>query len=279
MNTAFAWLMGLLDVVGSQPLGGRVRQCTAHHDPTPSLSISPGRGGAALVNCFAGCETDAVLAALRCSRIRLAKPAPVLPAEYARMVGLKLEFPPVKQRAGHPASRGYRLEAVHDYGQHLLLRWRRADHKELLWETKAPGGGTVPGLMGTPLSALPLYREREVRMATAVSEPVLVVESESSVEALRGWYATTWAGGAPAVNLGRLHEVLGGYPYTVVIPDNDDAGRRCLARMTAVGLAPHVLMPADGQDARDLLRDLGPARFADLVTRQVHGRRAGWRAA
>ena len=38
--------------------------CPAHDDHEPSLSISEGDDGRALVKCFAGCETDEVLARL-----------------------------------------------------------------------------------------------------------------------------------------------------------------------------------------------------------------------
>ena len=38
--------------------------CPAHDDHKPSLSISEGDDGRALVKCFAGCETDAVLTRL-----------------------------------------------------------------------------------------------------------------------------------------------------------------------------------------------------------------------
>jgi hypothetical protein len=38
--------------------------CPAHDDGEPSLSISEGDDGRALVKCFAGCETDKVLGRL-----------------------------------------------------------------------------------------------------------------------------------------------------------------------------------------------------------------------
>ena len=39
--------------------------CPAHEDRTPSLSISAGDDGRVLLNCFAGCGVEAILAALR----------------------------------------------------------------------------------------------------------------------------------------------------------------------------------------------------------------------
>lgn len=39
-------------------------QCPAHPDRDPSLSIREGRDGKVLLHCFAGCETDSVLAAI-----------------------------------------------------------------------------------------------------------------------------------------------------------------------------------------------------------------------
>src|SRR5215203_512060 len=38
--------------------------CPAHDDHNPSLSIGEGEDGRAIVNCFAGCETEDVVAAL-----------------------------------------------------------------------------------------------------------------------------------------------------------------------------------------------------------------------
>lgn len=265
--TAYDWFSSLLDVAGSQPLGGRLRQCPAHTDPAPSLSIKPGADGRVLVKCHAGCELDRILVALRCTRSRLNRPAPVSPAQYATSTGLRVDFPAVVLRQGHPSSRGYRLEAVHEYGggKWLLERWRsRGGQKDLLWET-VRDGQRIPGLLGVPLHALPLYREREIGQAIALGEPVLVVESESSVDALKGWFATTWAGGAAAVNIQRLREVLGGYPHTVVIPDNDDAGLRVRDRLARAGLAPTVLVGSPGEDARDLFHRLGSKAFASAV--------------
>lgn len=43
---------------------GYKARCPAHDDRSPSLSLSPGDGGRALVNCHAGCQTEHVLAAI-----------------------------------------------------------------------------------------------------------------------------------------------------------------------------------------------------------------------
>jgi hypothetical protein len=149
-----------------------------------------------------------------------------------------------------------------------VLRYRKGTSKEMFWETRRDGTW-LPGLFGTPTSALPLYREPEVRMAVAVDEPVLLVESESSVDALAGWYATTWAGGASSVQIDRLTSVLGNHPYLLVIPDNDAPRLACLDQLRAAGLAPQVVVPAPGEDARDLYQRIGPDRFAALVSTAV----------
>lgn len=50
---------------GSESRNGfHVARCPAHDDHTPSLSVSEGDDGRVLLNCFAGCDQDRVLAAL-----------------------------------------------------------------------------------------------------------------------------------------------------------------------------------------------------------------------
>lgn len=276
MNAAYQWMTGLLRAVGSKPgqdsnRNGSLWQCPAHNDAAPSLSVRAAPDGSVWVTCFRGCPRRAVLDALRLSEPPSGTGPFIDPAEYARRARIRIGFPPVTRHAGHPASRGYRLEAMHDYGRAILLRWRNGQQKELLWETRLDDGTTIPGLVGVRLTDLPLYREREIQQATALGEPVLVVESESSCDAIKGMYVTTWAGGAPAVNIGRLATVLGGYPRIVVIPDNDPAGLAVLRRLEAAGLAPAHILPAEGEDARDLYTKTGAQGLADLVNAALHG--------
>jgi len=44
--------------------GGFVARCPHHDDRHASLSISEGRDGRALLNCFSGCEFEEIVAAL-----------------------------------------------------------------------------------------------------------------------------------------------------------------------------------------------------------------------
>ena len=118
-----------------------------------------------------------------------------------------------------------------------------------------PAAG-VPGLGGSPTSRLPLYREPDVRICAATDEPLYVVESESSVDALNnaGHYGTTWAGGASTPPLANLSTALADVPDVRVIADHDAPGIRCAqAILTAVPHATGWLPPQPSTDVRDLL--------------------------
>jgi hypothetical protein len=55
----------------------------------------------------------------------------------------------------------------------------------------------------------------------------------------------------------------------IVIPDNDPAGLACLASLKAAGLAHRVLLPAPGEDARELHRRVGADQFTTLLQETV----------
>lgn len=273
MITPYTWIMALLDAVGSQPLSSTPRQCPAHRDSAPSLNLHD-RDGKLVMKCFAGCTWRNVLASLRVSGSALHEPPSRIdgtiwePADYARTFCTHIDFPALETGGGHPAALGYRLEAVHDYGGWLLERWRHPNtgKKDLRWHTVTPDG-TIPGLHGTPMHELPLYRETEVRAARAMGEIVVVVESESSADALKGWVATTWAGSASSVPVQTLVRVLGGYDRTVYVPDMDDAGLRCASGLKGVeGLkGMRLVIGRIGEDAKDLYRRVGPDGFRAMV--------------
>ena len=273
-SPALTWLLALLDAAGSGPPGATVRQCPAHHDTAPSLSVGTGHDGKVLLHCHAGCTWQQVLTALALSPGFLRTPPPLRPATWANIYIPAIAFPPIEVRGGHPAGRGLRLAAVHDYGQHRLERWRHpaTGAKDLRWFT-IRDGVAIPGLFGTKVASLPLYREHEAKMAVATGEPVIVCESESSVDAFNkaGIYATTWAGGAGAPNLDRLAAVLVG-ANVVLVPDADPPGRECGRRiwdaLHPVASSLRCILPGEGQDARDLLAAKGPLAF--ISGRQDH---------
>ena len=70
-------------------------RCPAHRDRLPSLSIAEGRDGRVLLHCFAGCSTDAILAALKLSRRDLFQGPP---ASKAQLAALEAEHKAAQQR-------------------------------------------------------------------------------------------------------------------------------------------------------------------------------------
>ena len=65
--------------------GKWMARCPAHPDRSPSLSIREGREERCLIKCFAGCSTDAILAALKLTRRDLFSGPPPSPHQLAEM--------------------------------------------------------------------------------------------------------------------------------------------------------------------------------------------------
>lgn len=273
----YAWVFGLLVALGAGHLVHADRdglrrstwQCPAHVDDSPSLSLAEASDGRALIHCHAGCDTFTVMAALSCPVRYLSAVPQTTPEQYAAAFSRRRTFPPMRSHSGGETSNA-RHEAFHPYGDRWRMERRRtpSGSKTCTWETRDGAGAWIPGMRGATAATLPLYNERDIHGAVALEEPVLLVESESSVDALtaRCWYATTWAGGASSPPMDTIRRVLGGYDQVVVIGDADAAGRGCVDRLHAAGVAPHVLFSdVDGEDARDLHHRVGPERFALLV--------------
>jgi hypothetical protein len=65
--TPVALVVNALEDHGCRPrarAGKYVAHCPAHDDGTPSLTVSEGSEGKALVRCWAGCSTENVVLAL-----------------------------------------------------------------------------------------------------------------------------------------------------------------------------------------------------------------------
>lgn len=276
------WVEGLLQAIGSQQASGRQGkwQCPAHArtgEHTVALGIGSRRDGTgAWVVCHAGCSPHDVLRELGLTMNHLRQPPPVTPERHVTAMRLKVGFPTPKAGSGTPRELGYRHEAFHYYGDSFRkerLRHPTTGAKAMQWECRNPKGEWVPGLLGTAEADLPLYREKDVAIGIAMGEPVLLVESESTVDALKGWYATTWPGGASSPPLETIHRALGDYDQVVVIADADDAGRKCAGLLRkALPLAAVVQSDVEREDARDLYKRLGPDGFAAAVNEVLTGK-------
>ena len=280
-HPAVEWLEQLLLEVGSTRGHGRNGkfQCPAHaRSGDHALSLSVGTrddGRGAWLTCFAGCTTAQVLHALGLQLDALTSTPRVSPAAFVRCRRLERGFPSPRAAGSTASSLGFRFESAHEYAgvaRKVRLRHPTTREKRIIWESRNANGEWVPGLCGRREADLGLYRQRDVAMGLAAGEPILLVESESSVDALTSWYATTWPGGASSPPLVVLHRVLGDHTPVVVIADADEAGRACARRIRGALPHTHVIeSTCDGEDARDLLRRLGRAAFAAEIAAVVTG--------
>ncbi len=133
-------------------------KCPAHDDKSPSLSVSEGSDGRALVNCHAGCSLDSVLEVLK-----------LAPGDL---------FPP-KAKRGRPEP-----EATYDYVDEqgaLVFQVLRMEGHKFLQRRPNGKGGWIWKLGNT--RRVP-YRLPEVLAAVAAKQTVFVAEGEKDVLAL-----------------------------------------------------------------------------------------------
>lgn len=289
-SDAATWIRGLFDAIGSRRIGGTAArggkyQCPAHglrgeHSVSLSVRTPPDGSFGVQVTCFTGCPRVDILRVLGLTRAHLITPPPVTPAEFARATWRRGSFPPPKLAAsGSLAEQGFRFESSHPYAlaaePRRIVAWKeryrhRSGAKEIRWESLNPHGQRVPGLLGRREVDMALYRSVDVLMADGAEEPLLLVESESSVDALNkaGIYATTWCGGAGSAPIGLIGQTLGHVPTVVLVPDHDPPGLECAQRIVGVLPRAALLLPAPGEDARDLLARVGRAEFASMINRR-----------
>jgi hypothetical protein len=283
-QAALAWIEAVLEGCGSVCRRGRW-QCPAHAtdgDYTPSLTLKVGKAGHVLIRCWtAGCDYREVLQALLLPvdvLYEVPATSPHLHVDYF-LRGL-VTFPPPKVADGEKSRAatsgsphgltGFVRNARHGYARReelrklaaVKVRYRHADgRKTVRWESYDEFGGRHPGLYRMCEADLALYFQHWIRPGRRV----VLCESESSVDALRkaGVRATTWPGGAGSPPLDYLVEVLGGHQEDVlIVPDHDEAGLECSAKLRSVLPGAAVLYGDPGEDARDLLNRLGPGVFS-----------------
>ncbi len=226
-----ARLRQALEDHGSQ-VRGTSAQCPAHEDRQASLSIGQGRDGA-LVNCHAGCATDAVLEALGMSAADL--------FDEPREVG----------------RRGYEVAATYTYtderGTPLFYVERRVPKG--FRQYRIASGRKVWGLGGT--RRVP-YRLPELLGALWSGETVYVAEGEKDVHAIEA------AGGVATCNpmgAGKWRAEYAGHftgiTKVVIVAHRDEPGRQHAAQVASslsqVVADVEVVEAAEGNDAADHL--------------------------
>ena len=194
--------------------------CPAHDDRNPSLSLRD-VDGKVLVHCHAGCEQNAVIAALSARGLWAAQE----PRQRRRIVA---EYNYTDERG------------------ELLYQVIRTEPKGFFQRRPDANGGWID--RKSPRQVL--YRLREV----LESPIVFVCEGEKDVETLRehGFVATTNAGGAEAPWLPGYTDALRGREV-ILLPDRDRPGRERVARIARklVGnVARLVILEVDG--AKDI---------------------------
>ncbi len=219
---------------GAKPVGNAWQaRCPAHEDRKPSLTVSEGDGGRALVRCHAGCSFEAVVAAIGLiasdlmpardtpTPRRNGKPKPNTPTySTANEAVAKLERQHGKRSA---------LWTYHDtHGEPvgLVVRWDRLTEKDIRPISRYADGWRI-GAMPDPR---PLYGLPEL----ATANRVVVVEGEKAADAARsiGFTATTSVGGSSVASKADWQPLAGKDVW--VLPDNDATGRKYADTVAAI---------------------------------------------
>lgn len=191
-------------------------RCPSHEDRRPSLSITEGQDGRALIYCHAGCSFERVMAALDLEASDAFGPDTEKPAKKRSTSCPPPWERPVKARFPYRDEAGNLLFEV--------IRFADDDSGGEKCRPYRPGAEKPWGRLGGV--ERPLYRLPELLAALKAGRTVCLPEGEGDVESLRalGLDATTNPGGAG----GWKHEyanVLKGADV-VKLSDNDAAGLR-----------------------------------------------------
>ncbi len=266
-------------------------RCPAHEDKRPSLSISEGEGGRALVHCHAGCAPEEITTALG---LRLSDLMPDAPARPSPMPKRK---PTMKTTAPTPKTYATANEAVAElerqYGPRsalwtyrdasgepvgVVVRWNLADGKKTIRPVSKTTTGWTIGAMPSPR---PLYGLPDLLKRTG--ETVYVCEGEKAADAAAklGLLVTTSPHGSKSASKADWTTLAG--REVVILPDHDEAGAKyvgdvagILAKLTPAATVRIVKLAdawpdlGDGGDMADVVEtgedaDAIKAKLAGLV--------------
>ncbi len=243
--------------------GGVMAQCPSHADTTPSLSIKEGDDGRVLLYCFAGCETETIVAALGLTMADLFAP---------KASGTAGKSGRANGRAPRVAEREYLIRDADGTVVARHVRVTLADgSKEMFW--RGPNGER--GLGGRKVVTLPLYNTQSLR--DRPDEPVVIVEGEKAADSLilqnvlaLGTVTGASGGKMPKAPARKVLEVLKGR-HVVLWPDHDKVGSQHMITMAralrdiaaSVRLASPVGVAESGDDACDLIDEMREKHLTD----------------
>ena len=209
-------ILEMLSNVKGSDKGGYTALCPAHDDQNNSLSINKSEDGKILMHCFAGCSNKVI-----CESLGI-KESDLFPArKYTRE-------PQVIDKS-------YRYV---DENGNLTYEVCRLSPKAFKQRRPDGNGGWIWNLKGVkPV----LYNLPQVLKAVDSGTRIYMVEGEKDADVLtnQGLVATTISGGALKQLTPELYKGFYGASEVVIIPDNDDAGRK-YAKNWLLQLKSHV---------------------------------------
>lgn len=186
-------------------------RCPAHDDNKNSLHITIGTNGKILLHCHAGCPLPDILNAAQLNLADLGSSGTTTPKPPSR-------FGKIVKAYDYTTKENVLIcQALRDENKNFM--YRRPSHKEPpadLWIYDLDGVDRV------------LYRMPEVHAAHQLGQRIYIVEGEKDADTIAalGLTGTTTIGGASAPWQAQYTAALAGAADVVIIPDNDDPGRK-----------------------------------------------------
>jgi hypothetical protein len=277
-------------------------KCPAHDDNTPSLSVGTNAEGAVLLNCHAGCSTEAVLDAAGLSwndlfpddatRSKATPPEPAEPdSEGVPREDVKAWNSALLdgEKGAHRQARAYLTETrglhLQNLRAHLVgLRHFRGDWwicfpvvksgrvervKRVAFDPTAGAWAGDSKKIRTDGGGSGLYFTADLQSA---SGPLLVCEGELDAIHARGhgFPAVSGTAGAGTFRAEWAREIAEAEREGVVICfDGDEAGREnapeVARKLDAEGVEVRIAHLPDGEDVNDVLTEEGPERLREIV--------------
>lgn len=245
--------------------GGYNAQCPAHPDRNPSLSVSAGQDGRALIHCHAGCSPRDILDALDLDPGQLFTdydPTRETTGNLIHIRAWKQRQPkPPKPPSDTRREKTHHWDYTTPHGQPVarVVRYDLIDKatgeivgKTFTQHAISPDGSVQPNLGGIDM---PLYNAPAVANAITSGTPIVICEGEKDADTATslGLPATTCAQGAGSW---RPHHTaqLAGAAGVIIVADNDPPGiAHAFAihqQLSDAGIYANVYIPKG--DAKDL---------------------------